>query len=60
MDKLPNELLDRICSFLGKHELWEVVQLSTRFRRLAMLPYLSRFGISQATVQSGTLALSDS
>ncbi|KAJ7690783.1 hypothetical protein B0H14DRAFT_3048698 [Mycena olivaceomarginata] len=60
MDKLPDELLDRICSFLGKHELWEVVQLSTRFRRLAMLPYLSRFGISQATIQSGTLALSDS
>ncbi|KAJ6578071.1 hypothetical protein B0H19DRAFT_574955 [Mycena capillaripes] len=60
MNRLPNELLDRICSFLGRNELWIVVQLSSRFRSIAILPYLSRFGISQANIQSGSLALSDS
>ncbi|KAJ6489058.1 hypothetical protein C8R45DRAFT_929752 [Mycena sanguinolenta] len=60
MDKLPNELLDRICSFLKKRELWAVIQVSSSYRRLAMLPYLSRFGISRASIQSGTLVLSDS
>ncbi|KAJ7629692.1 hypothetical protein DFH06DRAFT_1440042 [Mycena polygramma] len=60
MNRLPNELLDRICCFLDRNELWKVVRLSSRLRSVAMLPYLSRFGISQANLQSGTLALSDS
>ncbi|KAJ7871583.1 hypothetical protein B0H13DRAFT_2060220, partial [Mycena leptocephala] len=60
MNRLPNELLDRICSFLGRDSLWAMLQLSSRFRSIAMLPYLSRFGVSQANIQSGTLALSDS
>ncbi|KAF8155351.1 hypothetical protein K438DRAFT_1862650 [Mycena galopus ATCC 62051] len=60
MEKLPNELLNHICSFLEDRDLWKVIQLSSSFRRLAMLPYLSRFGISEANIQSGTLSLSDS
>ncbi|KAF8155374.1 hypothetical protein K438DRAFT_1862696 [Mycena galopus ATCC 62051] len=60
MDKLPNELLNHICSFLEDRDLWKVIQLSSSFRRLAMLPYLARFGISEANIQSGTLSLSDS
>ncbi|KAF8151273.1 hypothetical protein K438DRAFT_1988264 [Mycena galopus ATCC 62051] len=60
MDKLPNELLDRICSFLERHDLRTVIQLSSSFRRLAMLPYLECFGISQANIQSGTLSISRS
>ncbi|KAJ6492548.1 hypothetical protein C8R47DRAFT_1270819 [Mycena vitilis] len=60
MNRLPNELLDRICCFLDRNELSKVVRLSSRLRSVAMLPYLSRFGISQANLQSGTLSLSDS
>ncbi|KAF8151275.1 hypothetical protein K438DRAFT_1865211 [Mycena galopus ATCC 62051] len=52
MDKLPNELLNHICSFLEDRDLWKVIQLSSSFRRLAMLPYLARFGISEANIQS--------
>ncbi|KAJ7183639.1 hypothetical protein C8R46DRAFT_1067530 [Mycena filopes] len=60
MDALPDELLDRVCSFLGRRELWKLVQVSSLFRRLGMLPYLAHFGISQADISSGTLSLSDS
>ncbi|KAJ7471046.1 hypothetical protein FB451DRAFT_1399793 [Mycena latifolia] len=60
MIRLPNELLDRICSFLAKRELWAVLQVSAGFRSVAMYPFLSRFGISQSDIQSGTLSLSDS
>ncbi|KAJ7239388.1 hypothetical protein B0H12DRAFT_1075025 [Mycena haematopus] len=60
MDKLPNELLDRICSFLKRRDLGVIIQVSSSFRHLAMLPYLARFGISRTDIQSGTLALSDS
>ncbi|KAJ7035301.1 hypothetical protein C8F04DRAFT_1259112 [Mycena alexandri] len=60
MDALPDELLDRVCSFLGRRELWRAIQVSSRFRRLAILPYLASFGISQGDIHSGTLSLSDS
>ncbi|KAF7335454.1 hypothetical protein MVEN_02198700 [Mycena venus] len=60
MYNLPDELLDHICSFLGREDLWTILQLSSRFRRLATPPYLSRFGISKASIQSGTLELTDS
>ncbi|KAJ7503301.1 hypothetical protein B0H11DRAFT_1906360 [Mycena galericulata] len=60
MDNLPNELVDRICSFLGRRELWVIVEVSSRFRRLAMYPFLSRFGISRSNIQAGTISLSDS
>ncbi|KAK7055919.1 hypothetical protein R3P38DRAFT_3385740 [Favolaschia claudopus] len=60
MDKLPDELMDRICWFLASAELWKVVQVSSRFRRLAMLPYLWHFDISQENIDAGTLTLSSS
>ncbi|KAF7335455.1 hypothetical protein MVEN_02198800 [Mycena venus] len=60
MYNLPDELLDHICSFLERKDLRTILQLSSRFRRLAMLPYLSHFGISEASIQSGTLELADS
>ncbi|KAJ7730812.1 hypothetical protein B0H16DRAFT_1584898 [Mycena metata] len=60
MDTLPDELLDRVCSLLDRRDLWKATQVSSRFRRLAILPYLATFGISQADIQSGTLSLSDS
>ncbi|KAF7335452.1 hypothetical protein MVEN_02198500 [Mycena venus] len=60
MNNLPNELLDYICCFLERRDLWAVVRLSSRFRLLALLPYLSRFGISEASIQAGTLELADS
>ncbi|KAJ7146784.1 hypothetical protein C8R44DRAFT_758176 [Mycena epipterygia] len=60
MDELPNELLDRICSFLERRELWAIVQVSSRFRSIAILPFLSRCGITQSDIRSGTLAVSDS
>ncbi|KAJ7189490.1 hypothetical protein GGX14DRAFT_484927 [Mycena pura] len=60
MDKLPDELLDKICFFMGSSELWAMVRVSSSMRRLAMLPYLSHFGISKANIESGTISLSDS
>ncbi|KAJ7765848.1 hypothetical protein DFH07DRAFT_1014332 [Mycena maculata] len=60
MTSLPNELVDRICSFLRSRDLWAMVRVSSRFRRLAMFPFLSRFGISHSNIQAGTISLSDS
>ncbi|KAJ7068876.1 hypothetical protein B0H15DRAFT_140769 [Mycena belliarum] len=60
MYRLPNELLEHILEYLAKRDLWAVLQVSTRFRNVATVPFLSRFGISQSNLQSGTLSLSDS
>ncbi|KAJ7503302.1 hypothetical protein B0H11DRAFT_1984925, partial [Mycena galericulata] len=62
MDRLPNELLDRICLFLGKNELQGTLKVSSRLRSVSKLPFLSRMGISQSHIQAGTvsLTLSDS
>ncbi|KAJ7183634.1 hypothetical protein C8R46DRAFT_1067525 [Mycena filopes] len=58
LNTLPDELFDLIYVSLGRRELWTVLQVSSRFRRLALFPYLARFGITQTTIQSGTLTLS--
>ncbi|KAJ7732182.1 hypothetical protein B0H16DRAFT_1893156 [Mycena metata] len=59
MNDLPDELLGRIFYFLEKDELWNMAQVSTRFRRVALLPCLARFG-AKVDFESGTLSLSDS
>ncbi|KAJ7268061.1 hypothetical protein C8J57DRAFT_1326490 [Mycena rebaudengoi] len=58
MDRLPDELLDRIFSLLEGDELWAIVQVSSAFRRIAILPCLSRYGISSSDIQNGTVSLS--
>ncbi|KAJ7149856.1 hypothetical protein C8R43DRAFT_1006860 [Mycena crocata] len=60
MNALPNELLEHICSFIERRDLWAVTQVSSRFRSVAMLPFLALFGVSQTNIESGALSLSGS
>ncbi|KAJ7651286.1 hypothetical protein FB45DRAFT_997895 [Roridomyces roridus] len=62
MRDFPEELLDRICFFMGRQELCIVMHVSCSLRRVASPHLLARLGISQSDVQAGTvkLALSDS
>ncbi|KAJ7651269.1 hypothetical protein FB45DRAFT_890129 [Roridomyces roridus] len=59
--RVPDELVDRICSFLSV-DLPAVLHVSSRFRRIASPHLLFWLGISLSDVQAGTvkLALSDS
>ncbi|KAJ7732180.1 hypothetical protein B0H16DRAFT_1732960 [Mycena metata] len=58
INALPEEFLARLCTLLERHELWQVLQLSSRFRRHAILPYFAHFGITDTDIRSGTLTLS--
>ncbi|KAJ7650973.1 hypothetical protein FB45DRAFT_1018336 [Roridomyces roridus] len=57
MNDLPNELLDDICSYLGKDELQAMIYLSSRIRHVASLPFLRSLGITESDIQAGTVKL---
>ncbi|KAJ7650808.1 hypothetical protein FB45DRAFT_888846 [Roridomyces roridus] len=59
MDSLPEELLDRICSFSDRdwQELCTAMHISSRLRRVASSYLLSLLDISQSDVQAGTVKL---
>ncbi|KAJ7651202.1 hypothetical protein FB45DRAFT_1050984 [Roridomyces roridus] len=57
MDGLPNELLDRICSFMHTTELCTTMHISSSLRRVASAHLLFQLGISQADVRAGTVTL---
>nr|GAT56687.1 predicted protein [Mycena chlorophos] len=56
----PDELLLLAFSPLPRSTLWAIIQTCTRLRRLCILPYLRRLGITSADIDSGTLRLRDS
>ncbi|KAJ7732184.1 hypothetical protein B0H16DRAFT_1582273 [Mycena metata] len=58
INALPEELFARLCTVLERRDLWQMLQLSSRFRRHAILPYLAHFGVTDADIRSGTLTLS--
>ncbi|KAJ7266572.1 hypothetical protein C8J57DRAFT_1229141 [Mycena rebaudengoi] len=59
--QLPDELLDYIISLISKeNDLWTLCRVSSHFRRLTILPFLSRFKISASDIQAGIIALSRS
>ncbi|KAJ7651158.1 hypothetical protein FB45DRAFT_1078654 [Roridomyces roridus] len=62
MRDLPDELSDRICSFMDREDLCTTMHICSSLRRVAAAHLLCRLGISQSDVQAGTvrLALSDS
>ncbi|KAJ7052011.1 hypothetical protein C8F01DRAFT_1172733 [Mycena amicta] len=57
---LPDELVDKICLTAERRDLWALIRTCTRFRRIGLMPYLAHFDITHSTIESGTLALSDS
>ncbi|KAF7317296.1 hypothetical protein HMN09_00465100 [Mycena chlorophos] len=60
--KLPDELLDAIfdSSSIALRDQWALIRTSQRLRRVLLLPYLRHFGITQASIDSGTLRIFDS
>ncbi|KAJ7607975.1 hypothetical protein FB45DRAFT_392674 [Roridomyces roridus] len=62
MENLPNELSDRICSFMGRKELCKTMHICSSLRRIASVHLLFRLGISRSQIRTGTvkLVLSDS
>ncbi|KAJ7651266.1 hypothetical protein FB45DRAFT_1078929 [Roridomyces roridus] len=62
MEDFPDELLDRVCSFMGRKKLCTAMHISPSLRRVASAHLLCRLCISQSDVRAGTvkLALSDS
>ncbi|KAJ7651310.1 hypothetical protein FB45DRAFT_1079041 [Roridomyces roridus] len=57
MEGLPDELLDRICSFMDRDELCTTMHISSSFRRVASAYLLFQLGISQSDVLAGTVEL---
>lgn len=60
MQRFPYELLERVCSLLDTENIWALTQVSSHLRLSAVFPLLSRFGISESDVRSGTISLSHS
>ncbi|KAJ7266569.1 hypothetical protein C8J57DRAFT_375538 [Mycena rebaudengoi] len=59
--QLPDELLDYILFFIWEENvLWTLCRVSSHFRRLTILPFLSCFNISTSDIQAGTITLSRS
>ncbi|KAJ7266561.1 hypothetical protein C8J57DRAFT_375439 [Mycena rebaudengoi] len=59
--QLPDELLDYILFFIWEENvLWALCRVSSHFRRLTILPFLSCFKISTSDIQAGTITLSRS
>ncbi|KAJ7651285.1 hypothetical protein FB45DRAFT_1051044 [Roridomyces roridus] len=56
MDALPDELVDRICSFLSE-DLPTFLHVSSRFRRIASPHLLAWLAIPVSDVQAGTVEL---
>ncbi|KAJ7651220.1 hypothetical protein FB45DRAFT_1050997 [Roridomyces roridus] len=57
MDDFPDELLDRICSFMRREELCTTVHISSSLRRVASHHLLFQLGIPLSDVRSGTVKL---
>ncbi|KAJ7473169.1 hypothetical protein B0H11DRAFT_2037469 [Mycena galericulata] len=57
MLQLPIELVDTIFSLLDKQDLFILVQVSSRFQRVALWPLLSRYHVSMADIASGTITI---
>ncbi|KAJ7651318.1 hypothetical protein FB45DRAFT_1079060 [Roridomyces roridus] len=53
----PEELLDRICSFMDTDELCKTMHVCSSLRRVASPHLLFRLGISQCDIQTGTVKL---
>ncbi|KAJ7445033.1 hypothetical protein FB451DRAFT_1376227 [Mycena latifolia] len=57
MLRLPPELLELIFARLTRRDLWALARVSSRLRRLALLPFLAHYAITPAHLHSGALAL---
>nr|GAT52272.1 predicted protein [Mycena chlorophos] len=60
--KLPDELLDAIFDSrsMALRDQWALIRTSQRLRRVLLFPYLRHSGITQASIDSGTLRIFDS
>ncbi|KAJ7114625.1 hypothetical protein C8R43DRAFT_1242469 [Mycena crocata] len=56
---LPDELLLLISTHFNRQELWALVRVSSRLRRIALLPLLALYNVSETQIQSGEICLTE-
>ncbi|KAJ7651312.1 hypothetical protein FB45DRAFT_1079045 [Roridomyces roridus] len=57
LDGFPEELLDRICSFMDREQICKTMHICSSLRRVASAHLLLRLGISQCDVRAGNVKL---